>query len=220
MTKVAFPALSALQNDHERFREYYKKLNEILTFIYMPLVVYLGIYSENIIRLILGDNWMGAAVIFRIFAFGAFILPIASTPDLVLQTCGLTRRYLKWGIVSASITIFSFALGVHWGAVGVAAAYTIVRVVTFYPSLWYRLRDTPISISFFFQSIILPVFSSILVGCVLIILARFFSFKSNVVEILVSLFAYAILYLGLWWSIPIGRKKVLEYISYGKLLVQ
>ena len=220
MTKVAFPALSALQNDHERFREYYKKLNEILTFIYMPVVVYLGIYSENIILLILGDKWMGAAVIFRILAIGSFILPIASTPDVVLQTCGLTRRYLKWGIVSASITIFSFALGVYWGAVGVAAAYTIVRFVTFYPSLWYRLRDTPISISFYFQSIILPMFSSILVGCVLIFLARFFSFKSNVVEILVSLFAYSILYLGLWWSMPIGRKKLLEYCSYHKLLFQ
>jgi PST family polysaccharide transporter len=220
MTKVAFPALSALQNDHERFREYYKKLNEILSFIYMPAVVYLGIYSENIIRLILGDNWIGAAVIFRILSFGAFILPIASTPDIILQTCGLTRRYFIYGTVNAFITIFSFAIGVLWGPVGVATAYVIVRYVTFFPNLWYRLRETPVSISLYFQSVYLPTISSILTGFVVILILKYVSFKSNIAELLVSFIVYAVLYFGLWWNMPHGRKKLLEYSAYPKLLFQ
>jgi O-antigen/teichoic acid export membrane protein len=218
MTKVAFPALSALQNDPEKYRTYFKKLNEILAFVCMPLVMYLGIYSENIIRLILGEKWTEAAVIFRILAISAFILPVISTPDLVLQTFGLTRRYLIWGLVSSFITVIAIFIGISWGAVGVATAYTIRMYVIFFPSLWYRFRDTPISVSLFLQSIYIPLFSSVIMGLLLILMSQYVVFKSNVSEIFVSLLFAATIYFGLWLVIPMGRKKLIEYYSYHKLL--
>ena len=218
LTKVAFPALSAFQNDHKKYREYFEKMVELMTFIYMPLVVYLGIYSENIIRLILGEKWIDAVAIFRILAFASFIGPVSSICDLVTQTCGLSRRYLLWGTVNSIYMVSSFAIGVHWGAIGVAVAYTIGRYIIFYPSIWYRLRDTPVSVSLFFRSIYPSMLSSILMGLALLLMSKYFAFESNIAELSVSFFASAVIYLGLWLSLPLGRKKLLEYWSYPKFL--
>ncbi|OHB73464.1 MAG: hypothetical protein A2W17_06010, partial [Planctomycetes bacterium RBG_16_41_13] len=206
---VAFPALSAFQNDRGKYREYFEKMVELMTFIYMPLVVYLGIYSETIIRLVLGEKWIDAAAIFRILAFASFIIPVSSICDLVVKTCGLTRRYLLWGTVNSIYTVSLFAIGVHWGAVGVAAAYTIGRYIIFYPSIWYRLRGTPISVSSFFQSIYPSMFSSILTGLALLMMSKFVAFESIIAEIIVSSLVSVVLYLGFWWSRPLGRKKLI-----------
>ena len=218
MSKVAFPALSALQNDHKKYREYFLKMIELITFIYMPLVVYLGIYSDNVIRLVLGEKWLDAATYFRILAFASFIGPVYSMCDLVTQTCGLTRRYLLWGTVNSIYTVSSFAIGVHWGAVGVAIAYTIGGYIIFYPSIWYRLKDTPVSVSEYFQSIYPSMFSSVLMGSALLLLSQIVEFKSDISEVFFTSLFGAAFYLGLWWYRPVGRKKLMEYYSYQKLL--
>ncbi len=115
LTKVAFPALSTFQDDQRKFREYFEKLIGLMTFIYMPLVMYLGINSENIILLVLGEKWIDAAAIFRILAFASFIGPVSSMCDLVLQTCGLTRKYLLWGTVSSIIYDYFIC---RWSSLG------------------------------------------------------------------------------------------------------
>ncbi len=220
LTRVAFTALSALQNDPDKYRDYYRKLNELLSFIYMPMVVYLGIFSENIIRLILGEKWTGAAMIFRILAIASFIGPVSSVCDVVLVTCGLTKRYLVWGILNSVFMIFSFALGIHWGAVGVATSYTIGRYILFVPSLWYRFKGTPVSMAGFFQSILLPSVASLLMGLGLILIFQYVTIRNPIAQISISMMIAAILYLGVWWNLPDGRKKVLEYSSYTKLLAK
>ena len=97
MTRVGMSGLSALQADSEKYRQYFIKLISVLCFVYMPIVVYLGIFSETVIRLVLGDRWIGAADIFKILAAAAYIQPVASTCDLVLISHGQTKKYFYWG---------------------------------------------------------------------------------------------------------------------------
>ena len=50
--RVAEPALSVLQSEPERYRQTYARIVSFLSIASMPLAVYLGIFSDNIIRLL------------------------------------------------------------------------------------------------------------------------------------------------------------------------
>ena len=69
MQYVSLTALSALQNEHVKYRNYYEKMLAVLTFLYMPIIVYIGIYSHPIVYIALGSQWIAAVPIFRLLAF-------------------------------------------------------------------------------------------------------------------------------------------------------
>ena len=115
ISHVAEPTLSALQDDGERYRKYYLKMLSILSFGLMPLAVYAAIFSESIVQLLLGPNWLESASIFRILAIAAFISPLSSTCGFVMVTCGKTRRYFWWGVINAVLMTVAFFAGIAWG---------------------------------------------------------------------------------------------------------
>jgi hypothetical protein len=50
-----------------------------------------------------------------------------------------------WGIFSSCVVVTSFAVGLQWGAIGLAWCYTLVQFVIISPALWYWVgRHGPI----------------------------------------------------------------------------
>ncbi len=210
---VAQPTLSALQADPRRYSAYCEKIVSTLSFGLMPLLVYLALFSDIIVRTVLGEKWIESAPIFRIFALAGLLSAPASTCGLVMITCGKTVQYLRFGIVSALLVIVAFSIGALWGAVGVAAAYTITAYVWILPSLWYSFRGTPVSIAGIFKAVFAPAFCSFSMGLFLLILSPDLS-RFGALEIPASLCCGCVSYFGVWLLLPGGRAKLKEYISY------
>ncbi len=211
---IMIPALSALQKEPGKFRQYFKKVVSILSFVYMPAVMYLIIYSENIVLLVLGEKWIQSAGIFKVFAIGAFIQPVAGISSVVLITCGRTRRYFLWGVISAVGTATSLSIGIPWGPMGVAVAFAIFNYVILVPSLVFSFRDTPVSLSVFMRAISVPVLASLGMGAALLLFRTQTAIFPNILQILISLLFAAIIYCGIWYFIPGGKGKLREYLSY------
>ncbi len=211
---VAEPTLSALQNEYQKYRMYYKEIVSILSFVSMPLVMYLAIFSDHIIRLLLGEKWLDSAGIFRLLAIAAFIQPVASTCGFVMVTCGKAKRYFWWGVLNAVCLIITFCAGISWGPVGIAVAYAVNTYAILVPSLWYSFRDTPISMTLFFEAISLPVLSSGIMGFVLIFTFRNAAIGSTSLEILLSLILGTCVYFGVYLLFPGGKQKLIDYFSY------
>ena len=152
---VAQPTLSALQNDPARYSKYLGKIVSMLSFAVMPLATYLAIFSEPLVRALLGEKWMASAPIFRLFALAALLWP-ASPRHLVMITCGKTVRNFWYSLMAALLLSLAFIIGTFWGPIGVAAAYTITAYVWLLPSLWYCLRDTPVSIRGIVRAVRIP----------------------------------------------------------------
>lgn len=220
LTRVGVSALSALQDDTDKYRQYYKKLISILSFVLMPAVIYVGIFSENFIRLLLGEKWIEAAVIFRILAITAFIQPIASTPGLVMITCGKTKRYFLWGIINTVCMIPAFSIGVQWGPIGVATAYAIANYAILLPSLWFGFKDTPIKIRTFFQAISLPAISSLFMGLVLIVISKKMTILGDLGQIVIFLPVGMVVYFGASCLFPGGKKELMEILSYSMVALK
>src|SRR5512135_400046 len=73
LTRVAYPALSRLQDEPAAFRAYFTKYCTLLSFVTMPIVAFLFASSAHVIRLFLGPRWMGASELFSILAVVSFI---------------------------------------------------------------------------------------------------------------------------------------------------
>ncbi|MBN2295015.1 MAG: lipopolysaccharide biosynthesis protein, partial [Pirellulales bacterium] len=125
MTAVAIPALSRLQNDPDRYKRFYSQMLMVLALISIPVLVFLCACSENVILLVLGEQWVAMNWIFKMLAVAGLMQTTAGTRGLVLISCGQTGRYLKWGIIGSATTICAIAIGIPWGALGVATALAI-----------------------------------------------------------------------------------------------
>ncbi len=145
MAAVAIPALSRLQNDPQQYRRYYLKAISLIAFVTMPGVMFMIFMSDEIIGLVLGKQWMASSKIFAVLGVAALIQPIMGTTGWLFVSTGRTDRMLRLGVVSAVCVLTAFAIGLPFGAVGVAAAYAICNVIFFVPFYWYSCITTPVN---------------------------------------------------------------------------
>jgi PST family polysaccharide transporter len=212
---VAIPALSHIQNEPVRYKKYYIKLITMISFITMPLMVFLFVCADEVIDLLLGSKWSGAAGIFKILAIAAFIQPVISLSGLVLVSLGQSKRYFTFGIINSIIIVTSFVLGLPWGAIGVAVGYTIATYVLLAPTLWYCFRRSPISITDFFSAISRPAVASLCMGGAIFPIYSFLANQPDIVVVGACFVLGLLVYLLVWVLIPGGIQTLREFWSYG-----
>lgn len=164
ISAVAVPALSRLQNEPERFRNYYLKAIKLIAYITMPIVVAMAALSNEIVGLVLGRQWLNAGPIFMILAVAALLQPVAATVGWVYVSLGQTRRMFAWACMATPLLVLSFLIGLQWGALGVATGYAICNVVLAYPQFWLALKRSPIGVGEVFSNIYHPFVISIIMG--------------------------------------------------------
>jgi len=220
LNNVAMSALSHLQNDPIRFKRYYIKLITLIAFIAMPLMVFLFVCGDQVIYLLLGSQWSGAIVIFKILCINAFIQPTMSTGGLVLISLGQSKRYLTVGIINSIIIVISFVFGLPWGATGIATAYTIATYVILVPTLWYSYRRSPIRTRDFFSAILRPVIASAMMGFGIFVFRLYLTGVSSFVSIGCSFIIGFLTYIAVLFFIPGGLSLLREFFSYRSFLFQ
>jgi len=164
----------------------------------MPLIVTLGVLSRDLVLILMGRQWLESAYIFRILAFAAFWQPVVSTVGWVYVSLNRTRRFALWGLMSSSIIILSFCIGLPWGARGVALGYSVCMWLIAYPAFRYALRDTPVPVGSVIDTLRRPVLLSVVIGACLYLvrlategMAMFWAITaSGVCAVLVILFMF------------------------------
>jgi len=215
LTSVAVPALSRIQDDPKRYTSYYSKLILLISFISMPLIVFLAICSKSIIHLLLGKQWLGMSSIFQILAITAFIQPVFTISiGVVLFSMGQTVRLLKFGVFNSLIVVTSFAIGIRWGAVGVASAYTVANYLILFPSLWYCLRLTPISIAIFLKAVARPAIASFVMALAILLASPFLVKQCDIVIVCTNLAIGFCAYFLVWSLMPGGMQILRDFYGY------
>lgn len=210
---VSIPALSHLQDDPARFRNYYLKLVKLTAFLSMPLMVILFVFAAEIITLLLGPNWSGCVYIFQILSVVSFLQPVSTTRGLVLISLGKSKKYLRWGLANAILTTLSFVVGLPWGPEGVALGYAIANYACLIPSLWYCFKGSPISTRNFLAAAFWPAVTSVLMGAGIGICKGYLPVSGVVAMVVLSLVGFAV-YLLAWMVIPGGRVFIEELLSF------
>jgi PST family polysaccharide transporter len=167
ISSVAIPALSRLQSDPARYRNYYTRCLNMVSYIMLPAIVGMFIFSEDIVRILLGPQWSQATSVFRILTVAAFLQPLSNTAGWLYISLGRTNEMAKWGLISVPCFVCAFFVGLPWGPIGVAIAYAAACWAIMYPCLAMAVRGTPISVKDLWVATCRPLCLAILAGLVM-----------------------------------------------------
>ena len=162
LSAVAIPAMSRLNSSPDRYRQYYAKAVRLMACVIMPFSALVAVMSEGIILLVLGRQWAAAAPLLSVFALSMFIDPVANPVGWLLTSQGRTVEYFRLGLLGALLTAVSIDIGLNWGIIGVAAAYSLTAVGVRTPiQLWYVGRAGPVSASNIISTVSWPAFGAL-----------------------------------------------------------
>ena len=220
MKNVSLPALSTLQDDTIKYSNYYVKMLAVLTFIYMPLIVYIGVYAYQIVYIALGSQWMDAVPIFRLFAISLFASPIVTMYGMILLSLGRIRRYFYWGLFTSLSTIIAFILSIRWGVLGIAASWSISTAINLIFSFFFVFKNSPVTMVSTLNNIYRPTTASIAMGIILLLTYQYVLSFNIVLQILISSILGCGVYVIVWLIFPGGYKNIVDFVSYPLLIIK
>ena len=122
---VAIPALSRLVDDSDRYRHaFLGALRRTLT-LTIAIGITLMAAPEAFVAVALGDDWQGADEVFFWLGWLTFTQPVGNATGWLFISQNRSAELLRWGILGSLLSIASFVVGIRWGALGVAVAYSM-----------------------------------------------------------------------------------------------
>jgi PST family polysaccharide transporter len=219
---VAFSTLSRIQNDPARLRSYFLKAYSLVLALTLPATLACAVFADDLIAILLGPKWTGAAAIFRLLAPGILASAISGPLSWLLTATGLVRRSLNMSFVIAPLMIVASIIGIPYGPKGVATACSIIMLLWLVPVFRWSLHGTVISVKDAAITAAYPLLSAVVAGA-LALAIRFgyprSSWRRLVLECAVLLVVYVGMllfamrqknfYLGLLRSV-LGRSSAAE----------
>lgn len=112
--KAAFPILSKEPSD-EMVLTKARHLNIAIITIAAPLGPLLSLFSEEIIGLVLGPQWLEASKFLQVLAWGSWGLLVQALFRNIFKSVGNTNTILKVDVVKAVLGLLVLALSAVWG---------------------------------------------------------------------------------------------------------
>jgi PST family polysaccharide transporter len=145
MTSVAFPALSRIQDDAERFARSFLRGYSLFISLTVPITIGCALFAGEIVRIVLGAKWMEAAPIFRLLAPTALVFAIANPLSWLVLSAGRIGRVLSISLATTPLVIVGIVLGLSHGPKGVALGYSSALSILVIPIAAWSKHGTGIT---------------------------------------------------------------------------
>lgn len=99
ITRVSLPVLARLQNDTAAVRDVYLKTVRMTASLNFPIYTLIALFPDEIVALLLGNQWDAAAPYFRIFAIWGLIRSTGNPSGSLLYAVGMARRAHIWNLL-------------------------------------------------------------------------------------------------------------------------
>jgi PST family polysaccharide transporter len=134
---VFVPALSRLQGQPERYRTTFLRLYEAVALAGFIFTAWFLALAHPLTLVLLGRKWEQATIIFGGFTIAALAVPLAGASTWLFTSQGRGRDMLTAGSINACVTVLSFVVGLPFGPVGVAMAFSISGPLVRLPILYF-----------------------------------------------------------------------------------
>ncbi|MGY0652269.1 MOP flippase family protein [Luteimonas sp. A537] len=105
ITRVGLPVMTRLQDDPAALRAVYLKTLGLTASFNFPLYALLALFPEQIVSLLLGDQWDAAAFYLRLFALWGLIRSTGNPSGSLLYAVGMARRAHAWNLLLFFATV-------------------------------------------------------------------------------------------------------------------
>ena len=171
---IFMPVVSELyargrEND---LRSTYSSVTKWIFAITLPAFLLMTLFSDSIVRIMFGSEYIVGATALRILAFGYFITSLFGLASSLLQSYGKTKIIMGCSFIGASINfILNFLLIPIYGVTGAAIAtgFSLALLGLLYLFFIYRIgRVQP-----FKSSYVKPLFASLIALSVVYVITKY-----------------------------------------------
>ena len=210
---VAVAGLSRMQDDPEAYRASLRKALLPVFGLVMPALAFMFAEAQSVILVLLGDQWSEAVPLFRILCIAGFAASMARVTKWLYLSLGETKRQFRWGLIYSPVMVLAVAIGVRWGAFGVAVGFTVATCLLTYPGIAFCLKNSHLSMRDFFGIVWRPALASVAAALLLLAVGAVIpSGRSVAVGLLVKLAAFGLAYLTLWVGMPGGKQAAADVL--------
>lgn len=210
--QVTQPGLGMLQSEDSRYQRYYCKVVLLISLVTMPFSLFVAVFSAEVTHLLLGAKWAACAPIIAILSFSAFIKQPVDSSALILITRHRSRDYFLLSIVQNLTFVALMFAGVHWAAIGVAAADVAATYLLIVPKLRFIFKGSPISLRIYFQTLVRPVVASAVMAGGLLALKPILAASTTAIVLGLGSSAAIVFFAIAWFLLPGGWPATAELI--------
>ncbi|MFL5920414.1 MAG: MOP flippase family protein [Gaiellaceae bacterium] len=134
-TNVMFSSLSGIQEDRKRVKRAYLRAVGLIAALTFPVLTGLLVLSDRFISVVYGEKWLDAAPLLSVLCIAGIVQSVQLTSYWLYGSQGRPDLLFRWNLISFPCVIASFFVGLHWGALGVTIAYTVVTAALAYPAV-------------------------------------------------------------------------------------
>jgi O-antigen/teichoic acid export membrane protein len=137
MGAVVVATLSRFNRERSHYQRYFLSGISVLALVGMAIGADFTLVGRDLIRLVLGPGWSEAGRIFAFFGPGIGVMLLYNTHGWIHLSIGRPDRWFRWGVIEFLCTAGLFAIGLPWGPVGIASAWTVSFFILMIPAFWY-----------------------------------------------------------------------------------
>lgn len=131
LRRALFPSYSKVAGNFEQLQRGFTDVTAIMFVVGAPLTLGIGVVADPLVRVMLGDRWMGAIPLIQVLAVGQFFQLITAAVDPIFLATG-RPHYIS--IVTAGRTLLVVPMLIfaieRAGALGAAYAFLVVGILT------------------------------------------------------------------------------------------
>lgn len=131
LDQVFFPAMSKIQNNDQRLSDIYILSSALLALVYFPVGVCIYLFSDEIILILLGSEWLKAAAPLKVLSLSLFFRVGYKINDPLFRAKGAVYDRAIIHLMQAVATILASFIGVRWGLVGVSVGVLFSLILNF-----------------------------------------------------------------------------------------
>jgi len=131
VSKVAFPAFSAIQDDRKKLQKGFLKSSALLSIIIFPLLLGLALYAREFVTLFMGAKWSPMVMPLILLVPLGLAKSVSVIRWPALMALGRPDIELKWNLAYILPLAASLYFGARISLEGAAAGISLLLVLTF-----------------------------------------------------------------------------------------
>ena len=127
--QVMYPVLALKQHDRAWLGDAWVRVTRVVGSLTLPALAGLIVVAPDFVDAVLGAKWDQSVELIQILAWVGMLQSLQTLNADIFQALDRTGRLLRYYIVFFLGHLLAFAIGLHWGVVGVAAAYAVSSTI-------------------------------------------------------------------------------------------
>ena len=123
-----------------------------------------AVFSEEIVRTVLGPQWIGAAIVLRLLAPTVLAFALVNPFGWLLQATGRAGAIVKMPLLIAPVVILGVVAGLSHGPAGVALGYSTAMILLVTPIVAWAKHGTGMTAGDCWDSVKRPLVSGTIAG--------------------------------------------------------